>query len=143
MSSEPSVTMLKKNQQHVQALAQDKKIGSDGLRPQNNSNRSRANASVDTVTESFTWFTASTESIDRKGTSDYAQPFSPNVPFIHLRFQYPTDSKSLDLDKSYLTTLLMLLHLLSITIMSKLHGGIEMKINMDYIMIAVAACLPL
>jgi hypothetical protein len=97
---------------------------------------------VDTVTESFTWFTASTKSIDREGTS-YAQPFSPNVPFIHLRFQYPTDSKSLDLDKSCLTTLLMLLHLLSITIMSKLHGGIEMMINMDYIMIAVAACLPL
>jgi hypothetical protein len=32
----------------------------------------------------------------------------------------------------------MLLHLLSITIMSSFHGGIAMMINMDYIMIAGA-----
>jgi hypothetical protein len=67
--------------------------------------------------------------------------FSPNLPFIHRQLQYLSDSKSLDLDKSSLPTPLMLLHLLSITIMSKVYGGIEMMINM--VVQEAIACLPL
>jgi len=65
-----------KNQQHVQALVEDKKISSDGLRPHRTIAIGPGNAPVDTITESFTWFTASTESTNRKRTSDYAQPLA-------------------------------------------------------------------
>ena len=97
---------------------------------------------MDTTTESLAWFTASTESTDRrKRRSDHADLQPKSTIYTHRQLQYLPDSKSLGLDKSSLPTLLMLLHLLSITIMSKVYGGIEMMINM--VVQEAIACLPL
>jgi hypothetical protein len=87
-----------------------------------------------------TWFTASTEPTEKKNDIWLCMICSPNSRFIHLQFQFQTVPKSLGLDESSLPTPLMLLHLLSITVVSIFHRAIATTIKMNCTMFAGRWC---